>query len=152
MSRCKKLGLGFAPLLAAPFLAMMSSGCPRPIPPPVPGPTPSSADAATTDAASADFPVSHDPFKGQLFNCHLPVVSAQYEAASPRVGDCLASPPLACLEGLLPAYDINTVACLVRDLGFEATKAVLTGTDAANLNDVADNARTFINAEQLGFR
>ena len=134
------------------LLVLALSGCPRPIPPPVPGPSPSAADAAAADAVSADSPVSHDPFKGQRFNCHLPAVAAQYDKASSKVGDCLVSPPLACLEGLLPSYDIDTVACLVRDLGFEATQAVLAGTDAANLSSVADNARTFINAEQLGFR
>jgi len=38
---------------------------------------------------------------------------------------CLTSSPLACLVGLLSTYDIDTVACLVRDLGFEANNAVL---------------------------
>ena len=110
------------------------------------------ADASVLDAAPADVPVSSDPFKGQSFNCHLPIVAVQYTEASPKVEACLASPPLACLSGLLGAYDINTVDCLVRDLGFEANNSVLAGTASGNDGTVAANARIFINTEDLGFK
>ena len=132
------------------FLGMVLGGCLHPVPSPAPGPTPTSADAAAVDVPSAD--VLPDPFKNQDFDCHLPIVAAQYTAASSSVGACLASPPLACLAGLIGAYDINTVACLARDLGFEANNALLAGADAGINNSVADNVRTFINAEHLGFQ
>ena len=141
-SKTRKIGLAFAVALATLFFFMMLSGCPYPVPPPVPGPTPPSADA----------PVTSDPFKGKDFDCHLPVVAAQYGVASPKGAACLGSPPLACLAGLLPTYDIDTVACLVRDLGFEANNAVLAGTASGNDSTVAANARVFINSEDLGFQ
>ena len=150
-SKARKIGLAFAVALASLFF-MMLSGCPHPVPPPVPGPTPPSADAAVADAAPSDTPVTFDPFKGKDFDCHLPVVAVQYAEASPKVGACLGSPPLACLAGLLPTYDIDTVACLVRDLGFEANNAVLAGTASGNDGAVAANARIFINSEDLGFQ
>ena len=152
MSSSKKIGIAFIVALAILFFCMMFSGCPQPIPPPVPGPTPIPADAAAADTAPADVPSSSDPFKGRDFDCHLPIVASQYTEASPRVRACLASPPLACLSGLLDAYDADTVACLVRDLGFEANNAVLAGTASGNDGTVAANARIFINSEDLGFQ
>ena len=152
MSCSKKIGLAFIIFLSALFFGMMISGCPQPIPPPVPGPTPIPADAAAADTAPADVPSSSDPFKGRDFDCHLPIVAAQYTEASPRVGACLASPPLACLSRLLDAYDADTLACLVRDLGFAANNAVLAGTASGNDGTVAANARIFINTEDLGFK
>jgi hypothetical protein len=146
MSTSKKIGLLFTITLAILFFCMMFSGC-HPVPPPIPGPTPT-----TVDAAVADAPAVPDPFKGRDFDCHLPIVAAQYTEASPKVGSCLASPPLACLVGLLDAYDVDTVACLVRDLGFEANNAVLAGTASGNDGTVATNSRLFINAEDLGFQ
>jgi hypothetical protein len=151
MSRSKKIGLAVVVALATIFFCMMFSGCPHPVPPPVPGPTPQPTDAAVPDDTPADAPAT-DPFKGRDFDCHLPIVAAQYEEASPKVGGCLGSPPLACLAGLLGAYDIATVACLVRDLGFEANNAVLAGTASGNDGAVAANARVFINSEDLGFQ
>ena len=151
MTTSKKIGLAFIVALATLFFCMMFSGCPHPVPPPVPGPTPQPTDAAVPDDTPADAPAT-DPFKGRDFDCHLPIVAAQYEEASPKVGGCLGSPPLACLAGLLGAYDIATVACLVRDLGAEANSAVLAGTASGNDGTVAANARLFINAEDLGFK
>ena len=149
-SKARKIGLAFAVALASLFF-MMLSGCPHPVPPPVPGPTPPSADAAVADAAPSDTPVTSDPFKGKDFDCHLPVVAAQYGAALTKVAACLGSPPLACLAGLLPTYDIDTVACLVRDLGFAANNAMLAAGLEADAT-VASTVRTFINSEDLGFR
>lgn len=153
MSASKKVGLFFVIVLATAFACMMFSGCPLPVPNPVPGPAPAPADAATIDAAPADVPAVFDPFKDQTFNCHLTVVAAQYMEASPRVGDCLATeiPPLACLARLTSSYDINTVACLVRDLGFAANNAMLAAGPGADA-PVASAVRTFINSEDLGFR
>jgi len=146
MNSSKKIGLLLAIALAILFFCMMFSGC-HPVPPPAPGPAPTTADAAVTDA-----PGVPDPFKGRDFDCHLPIVAAQYTEASPRVGACLASPPLSCLVGLLDAYDVDTVACLARDLGAEANNAVLAGTASGNDGSVAANARLFINSEDLGFQ
>jgi hypothetical protein len=151
MSTSKKVGLLFVIMLATAFACMMFSGCPLPIPSPVPGPTPAPADAAIIDAAPADAPVIFDPFRNQIFNCHLPIVASQYAEASPKVEACLASPPLACLTDLLSAYDIDTVACLVRDLGFAANNAMLAAGPGADA-PVATTVRTFINLENLGFR
>jgi hypothetical protein len=151
MSTSKKVGLFFVIVLAIAFACMMFSGCQLPIPQPVPGPTPAPADAAALDAVPADVPAIYDPFKDQVFNCHLPVVAAQYEGAEPRVEDCLATPPLACLVKLTTAYDINTVACLVRDLGFAANNAMLAAGPGADA-PVASTVRSFINSEDLGFR
>ena len=147
MSCSKKVGLAFIVALATIFFCMMFSGCPLPVPPPVPGPTPLHADAAPSDV-----PSEPDPFRTRDFNCHLPIVAAQYTEASPKVAACLISPPLACLAGLLGAYDIASVACLVRDLGAEANSAVLAGTASGNDEAVAANARVFINAEDMGFQ
>ena len=146
MSTGKKLGLFFAVLLAIIFACMMFSGC-HPVPPPVPGPSPTAADASIPDA-----PASPDPFKGMDFDCHLPIVAAQYTEASPKVGACLSSPPLACLEGLLPSYDVATVACLVRDLGAEVAAKVLGGTASADEAVLSSFANAFINGEDLGFK
>jgi hypothetical protein len=151
MSTSKKVGLLFVIMLATAFACMMFSGCPLPIPSPVPGPTPAQADAAAIDAAPADVPVIFDPFKDQVFNCHLPIVAAQYAEASPSVEGCLADPPLACLVGLTSTYDINTVACLVRDLGFASNNAMLAAGPGADA-PVAATVRTFINSEDLGFQ
>ena len=136
----------FTVALAILFFCMMFSGC-HPVPPPAPGPTPTTSDAAVPDA-----PAVSEPFKGRDFDCHLPIVTAQYTEASPKVGACLGSPPLACLAGLLGTYDIDTVACLVRDLGAEANSAALAGTASGNDGTVAANARIFINTEDLGFK
>ena len=151
MSTSKKVGLFFVIVLATAFACMMLPGCPLPVPNPVPGPAPAPADAATLDAAPADVPAIFDPFKDQTFNCHLAVVAAQYTEASPRVEDCLSAPPLACLARLTVSYDINTVACLVRDLGFAANNAMLAAGPGADA-PVASAVRTFINSEDLGFR
>ena len=151
MDTRKKMGPLLTIALAILFACMMFPGCPHPVPPPVPGPTPQPTDAAVPDDTPADAPAT-DPFKGRDFDCHLPIVAAQYEEASPKVGGCLGSPPLACLARLLGAYDIATVACLVRDLGAEAKSAVLAGTASGNDDAVAANARLFINAEDLGFQ
>jgi hypothetical protein len=152
MNASKRVGQFFVIMLAIAFACMMFSGCPLPVPNPVPGPTPAPADAAVIDAAPADVPAVFDPFKDQAFDCHLAVVAAQYTEASPKVGDCLTAPPLACLVRLASSYDINTVACLVRDLGFAANNAVLAGTASGNDGTVAMNVRIFINAEDLGFK
>jgi hypothetical protein len=152
MGCSKKIGLAFSLFLSTLFSGMMLSGCPQPIPPPIPGPTPASADAGAIDTASSDVPVTSDPFKGKDFNCHLPIVAAQYTEASPKVEGCLGSTPLACLVKLLGSYDTATVACLVRDLGSEANNAVLAGTASGNDGTVAANARIFINTEDLGFQ
>ena len=153
MSASKKVGLFFVIGLAVAFAfaCTMLSGCPLPIPQPVPGPSPAPADAATIDAAPADVPVLFDPFKDKTFNCHLPIVADQYAEAKPRVGDCLATPPLTCLVKLTGSYDINTVACLVRDLGFAANNAMLAAGPGADA-PVASTVRSFINSEDLGFR
>jgi len=155
MRRKKKLTVASALVAAACeamiCLCMMFGGCLHPTPPPVPGPTPASPDAASPDVASADAPLL-DPFKNQDFDCHLPIVASQYTSASQSVARCLNSPPLTCLAGLIPAYDVNTVACVARDLGFEANNTVLAGTDAGSSSAVADNVRNFINAECLGFK
>ena len=153
MSISKKVGLFLVIVLATAFACMMFSGCPLPVPNPVPGPSPAPADAAAIDAAPADVPVIFDPFRDQTFNCHLAVVAAQYTEASPKVEDCLATeiPPLACLARLASSYDINTVACLVRDLGFAANNAMLAAGPGADA-PVASAVRTFINSEDLGFR
>jgi hypothetical protein len=151
MSTSKKVGLFFIIVLATAFACMMFSGCPLPVPNPVPGPSPAPADAAAIDAAPADLPAIFDPFRDQTFNCHLAVVAAQYAEASPRVEGCLAAPPLACLARLASSYDINTVACLVRDLGFAANNAMLAAGPGADA-PVASTVRTFINSEDLGFR
>ena len=145
--KAEKIGLAFATALAILFFFAMLAGCPRPIPPPVPGPAPASADAAVTDA-----PATPDPFKGRDFDCHLPIVAAQYTVASPKVGACLSSSPLACLEGLLPSYDVATVACLVRDLGAEVAAKVLGGTASAGEAVLSSFANSFINGEDLGFK
>jgi hypothetical protein len=152
MGGAKKLGLTVTLLSAILFLCMLLFGCTLPVPPPVPGPTPTPADAAVIDMAPADVPAAYDPFKARDFNCHLPIVAAQYTEASPKVEACLASPPLACLAGLLGAYDIASVTCLVRDLGAEANSAVLAGTASGNDEAVEANARVFINAEDMGFK
>ena len=151
MDTRKKMGPLLTIALAILFACMMFPGCPHPVPPPVPGPTPQPTDAAVPDDTPADAPAT-DPFKGRDFDCHLPMVAAQYTEASPKVGGCLGSPPLACLAGLLGAYDIASVACLVRDLGAEANSAVLAGTASGNDGTVATNARLFINTEDLGFQ
>ena len=151
-SRTRETGLAFAVALAILLFFVMLGGCLHPAPPPVPGPTPAPADAGTVDTAPSDVPATSDPFKGRDFDCHLPVVASQYTEASPKVGACLSSPPLACLSGLLSSYDPATVACLVRDLGAAADSAVLAGTASGNDGTVATNARLFINAEDLGFQ
>jgi hypothetical protein len=139
----KKIGLAFIVALATICFCMTFSGCP--FPPPVPGPPPASADSSVLD-------VPPDPFRGRNFNCHLPIVASQYMEASSKVKGCLDSPPLACLTGLLGSYAIDTVACLVRDLGFGANNAVLAGTATGNDGTIATNSRVFINAEDLGFQ
>jgi hypothetical protein len=133
-------------LAALVFPLIFVSGCPLPLPP-VPTPSPGLVDAGATDASPPA-----DPFRGRILDCRLPVVAAQYAEASPRVGACLASPPPACLAGLLPSYAIDTVACLARDLGAAANSAVLAGTASGNDGTVAANARAFINIENLGFK
>ena len=148
MSKGKNIALALAIWLTVILMGLLIPGCPLPLPPPVPGPSPSVSDASVPDAGS----LQPDPFREKIFNCRLPIVAAQYTVASPRVGACLTSPPLACLSGLLTDYDPATVACLVRDLGSLANSAVLAGTASGNDGTVATNARVFINAEDLGFQ
>lgn len=133
------------------LLGLVLGGCLHPVPPPVPGPTPTSPDAASPDVAPAD--AMPDPFKNQDFDCHLPIVASQYTAASPPVGRCLGTclMPLTCLERLIGTYDINTIACVARDLGSGAVSAALAGTDAGN-GVCSTTIQTFINAEHLGFQ
>ena len=150
--KARKIGLAFATALAILFFVAMLAGCPHPIPPPVPGPVPSPADAGSVDTAPSDALATPDPFKGRDFDCHLPIVAAQYTVASPKVGACLSSSPLACLEGLLPSYDVATVACLVRDLGAEVAAKVLGGTASAGEAVLSSFANSFINGENLGFK
>ena len=125
-------------------LCAMCSGCLHPLPP-VPVPTP--ADASVTDA-----PAVPDPFRDGIFDCRLPVVGAQYAAALPRVGDCLDAQPLGCLIGLTSTFAPDTVACLVRDLGFAANNAALAGTSPDGGIDRSALVRDFIESRDMGFR
>ena len=147
----KKLTIASTLSAAVILICAVIGSCQHPLPPPVPGPTPAAADAACTDVAPTD--AVPDPFKNQDFNCHLPIVASQYTSASQPVGKCLGAclDPLACLEGLIGTYDINTIACVARDLGSGAVSAALAGTDAGN-GVCANAVRTFINTEQLGFK
>lgn len=116
------------------------SGCPLPVPV---GPSPAVPDAA------ADAP---DLFYGKTFDCHSPMVSTQWPAAQDPVEACLLGPPAACLAGLTETFDIGTVACMVRELGVEATVMVNGGTATDTQKEIAANANAFIEAEQLGYR
>jgi hypothetical protein len=132
-------------------LCALCSGCLHPLPP-VPVPLPPSADASVTDSASADGPIVPDPFRDGIFDCRLPVVGAQYAAALPRVGDCLDAQPLGCLIRLTSTFAPDTVACLVRDLGFAANNAALAGTSPDGGIDRAALVRDFIESRDMGFR
>jgi hypothetical protein len=126
------------------FLACLAClGCPLPGPTPVPGPSPAPADAST------DAP---DLFYGKIFDCHAAMVSTQWPAAQDPVEACLAGPPASCLAGLTENFDIGTVACMVRELGVEATVMVNGGKATDAQKAVAANADAFITAEQLGYR
>ena len=125
------------------LICLACLGCPLPGPAPVPGPSPASADA------SVDAP---DLFYGKTFDCHAAMVSTQWPAVQDPVEACLAGPPASCLAGLTETFDIGTVACMVRELGVEAT-VMVNGSKATDTQKaIAANAGAFITAEALGFK
>ena len=122
------------------LICILCSGCPLPLPPaPVP-PTP------TADASVAD------PFRDGIFDCRLPAVAARYAESRSKVRDCLDSPPLDCLSGLAGTYGTDTVACMVRDIGFTENNAVLFGNSPDGGADRANLVRDFINSRNIGFK
>ena len=122
------------------LICLICLDCSLPVPV---GPSPSPPDAAK------DAP---DLFYGKTFDCHAAVVTSQWTAAQNSVEACLAKPPVACLASLTEIFDINTVTCVVRELGMEATVMVNGGTATDIQKTVAANANAFITSEQLGYK
>ena len=118
---------------------MVCSGCPQPLPHPVPGPAP------VSDAA-------RDLFTGQVFDCHGVLVVKERANSLGPVGDCIVSDRFpGCLTGLTTSFAVATVACVARDLGAGANAAVLSGTGTTNDAMTANNVRSWILAEHLGY-
>jgi len=132
------VGLG---LLGALWVLMfVAAGCvtPGPVPPVQP-------DAAQTEDVPA-----RDRFWRRTFDCHGQNLEVRARALSAATA-CLdgsepAPDPDSCLLGL--SYDDRSIACAVRDSGASANAAVLSGA-GANLQRVADNARAWIEREEL---
>ena len=121
------------------LVCLACTGCPKPTPVPVP-PTP-------VDAPLADI------FTGQVFDCHGPLVARDRADSIGPVGDCLTSSKFpSCLTGLTVSFSVATVACVARDLGAGANAAVLSGTAGSGDATTANNVRSWIVAEQLGYK
>ena len=136
--------------LLALLACLTCNGCPpTPIPVPPPGPQP----PVVSDAAPAvDAYPTNPAFTGKVFDCTLPIVQSQRARTIGAVDECLKTPPVNCLAKLVDASDINTVACLARDLGASSQVAVRAGSTDPFDAVRAKNAREWILAERLGYR
>ena len=135
-------------LLAGIVLAFVA-GCPHPGPSPQPGPTPVVNDAGP----SADAYPTNVAFDGKTFDCTLPVVSFQRAMALQPVRDCVVTPPADCLARLVATgLDINTVACVARDVGASAQVAMRAGSVDLLEALRAKVVRDWILAEGIGYR
>lgn len=142
----------FYTLLVAASLGCILAclGCPKNNPTPVPGPGPALGDASSDVVPDATV----DPFTGKIFDCHTVTVVNRTAALTP-VGVCLG-PTTTCVECCLynivatKGIDATTVACVARDQGDTANAAVLSGDQTQA--SIANNARTFIVVEQLGYK
>jgi len=140
-------------LLAAFLLSLTACPGPQPIPPP-PGPGPA-LDAGPPDAP---LPPPLSLFDHQVFDCHQAAVLGAYPATSPEVARCLSLPASSeqqagdCLLAAAGTLGAAPVACLVRDLGADASAALLAGSTLASDSLAADAARSFILSNQLGYR
>lgn len=140
--RRSSIFLGFA-------LALVAS-CLHPNPSPQPGPTPVVVNDAGPVVADA-YP-TNAAFTDKTFDCTLPVVSSQRADATTSVEACVVAPPAGCLADLVGALDVNTVACVARDVGASAQLAARAGSvdplDALRAKAVRD----WILAERIGYR
>lgn len=130
----KAAGLVIAALLGMLFAATVVAfgGCATP------GPVP---------------PLPDDVFAGAVVDCETPEVQYQGPAAWTPARDCMLSTATsACLAELANRYRVDTLACVVRDLGTMANSRVLAG-HAVNGNTEIDNAaRAFIRDHRIGYR
>lgn len=134
------------------------TGCPpTPVPVPPPGPSPivvSDAAQPAVDAytPAADAAATNPAFTGKVFDCQTATVIKQRAQATAVVSACLLAPPANCLAGLIGNYDVNTVACVARDLGASAQMVTRAGTGTADDRVRAANVRNWVLAEKLGYR
>jgi len=106
---------------------------PTPVPDP-PGPTP-------------------DAFTGAVVDCSLPEVVGESPQAESSVRGCLVGETVAsCLVDLTGQHRVDTIACVVRDLGDIENRRVLSGHVGADSTAIDNAARAWIQAERLGYR
>jgi hypothetical protein len=130
LSRVILLAIGLGMLAYGPL------GCatPTPVPDP-PGPTPA------------------DVFAGAIVDCSAPEVVGEFAPAEPAVRACLVGEATsACLVEASASYRVDTIACVVRELGIEANMAVLGGRVGVDDSTVDAAARRWIDQEHLGYR
>jgi hypothetical protein len=127
--------------LALALLGLVACGGPSPTPDPVGPPV--------VDAA----PPVDDKFIGRIADCGLRVVEAEWAAASPMTATCLDldGGVASCLAGLVPAYAADTVACIVRDVGFNAHVEIARGMAGPETQRRAANAREWQRSYGIGY-
>jgi hypothetical protein len=98
-------------------------------------------------------PVPTDEFTKKVFNCHLEIVGVERDTAMPDVHRCLlVGTTDHCLSTMAVQYQLDTIACVARDLGSRANAAVLAGSTDPNDELMAAQARGWISSHQAGYR
>ena len=104
-------------------------------PTPVPGPTPA------------------DPFAGAIVDCAAPEPAGEAPQAESAVRACLVGEAVApCLVAASSSYRVDTIACVVRELGDGENRRVLSGNLGPDSTTIDNAARAWIQAERLGYR
>jgi hypothetical protein len=112
---------------------------------PIPEPRPTVLDAGPGDL-----------FTGKVFNCHLEIVAVERSSAAMDVRRCLlgqgTTNPPACLVTQATLYKPDTVACVARDLGADASSALNAGTATLDDKTLSATVREWIRSEGMGYR
>jgi len=129
----KRLSLDAATVFVVSLAISLACGTPTPVPDP-PGPTP-------------------DAFTGAVVDCSLLEVVSESPGAESAVRACIVGETVAsCLVELTRQYRVDTIACVVRDLGDLENRRALSGNVGSDSTTIDNAARAWIQAERLGYR
>jgi hypothetical protein len=104
-------------------------------------------------AGCASVVVRNDIFAEATADCSVEVSAPEKLDLRGKVDGCLVGEDVAgCLDGLIPPYSLDSVACAVRDRGGEASAKAASGSANDGDRAIAQSAKDWIRAERIGYR
>ena len=106
-----------------------------------------------TNPPTPDPPAPTDVFAGAIVDCSAPEVAGESPQSEPAVRACLVGEAVApCLVELAGRHRVDTIACVVRDLGWDENKRVLSGQLGPDSTTIDNAARSWIRERKVGYR